>query len=152
MLGDEFRKHKSRCITYEGDEACLYDTFKVPNTCTLILSFISSNSDWRQGVRIGDMSRKTDLRLSVNGQTAPGMTLWLDSSPNPTTIDVAAPQEKIYVYNIWDDGNGQTSSQLAGSGMKIEISEDDRKRTFYCNDGHTTPTFNHLIFSLSIII
>jgi hypothetical protein len=150
MLGDEFRKARSRCIDYNGQAVCLYDEISLPERCRLILTFEGSASEWRQGVRIGDMSAKTDLELTVNGQTALGMKIWMDNSPPQVEVTVRAPKGKLYVYNIWDRGNGQASSQLLGAGMLIQEHEQGRLRRYRCNEGHPTPTFTHLVFSIQI--
>lgn len=152
MLGDEFRKARSRCIDFNGRRVCLYDEIVVPEECTLLLTFEAANSEWRQGVRIGDMIRSTQLQLTVAGQTAPGMLLWYDTSPREVEIGVKAPATKVYVYNTWDVGNGQSRSQLMGAGMTINIEESgsEMKRLYHCNDGHPVATFDHLVFSLRV--
>ncbi|MCD4824954.1 MAG: hypothetical protein K8S55_10115 [Phycisphaerae bacterium] len=151
MLTDEFRKAKSPSITYDGKTVVLYDVIYVPKRGNLLLRFHGVASEWRQGIRLGDMSPKTDLRLTVAGQTAPGMMLWEDTSPSEVEIAFSAPQGVINVYNIWDIGDGQSTSQLMGAGMHLEVSDDGKTRTYRCNDGHLDTTFSHLMFSLEVI-
>jgi hypothetical protein len=150
VLNTEFRKAKSRCIDYGGQTVCLYDIVSVPEVCRVILTFEGVNSEWRQGVRLGDMSRTTDLELTVAGQCAPGVQLWSDRSPNPVEIAVKAPKGKLYAYNIWDPGSGQAMSQVLGAGMIIEESPAGTGRWYRCNDGHALPTFTHLAFSIQV--
>ena len=151
MLGDEFRKARSRCILYEGKTVCLYDELPVQGESRLLLTFESTNSEWRQGVRIGDMTRDTDLRLTVAGQTAPGVQLWADTSPHQVEIAVNAPRNKVYVYNVWDIGNGQPCSQMTGAGMIVEVSALVDTMRYDCNDGHPVPSFDHLVFSITVL-
>lgn len=151
MLTDEFRKAKSPSIVYEGKTVSLYDTIVVPEHGKLMLRFHGTDSEWRQGVRLGDMSPNTDLRLTVAGQTAPGMQLWKDTCPEVVEIDFRAPSRKLVVYNIWDVGNGQSASQVMGAGMHVDVSENEKIRTYRCNDGHEATTFNHLVFSLELM-
>ncbi len=150
MLTDEFRKAKSATIEYEGKTVVLYDTLNVPEQGKIILRFLEMTSEWRQGVFIGHMRVGTDLRLTVSGQTAPGMKLWQDTSPESVEIAFSAPQGIINVYNIWDVGNGQSASQVKGAGMHVEMSEDGGTRIYRCNDGHEATTFNNLVFSLEL--
>lgn len=151
MLTDEFRKAKSPSIVYEGKTVLLYDTISVPEQGKFVLRFHGTDSEWRQGVLIGHMRVDTDLRLTVAGQTAPGMKLWQDTSPDEFEIQFSAPQGVVNVYNIWDVGNGQSASQVMGAGMHVDVSEDEKIRTYRCNDGHEATTFNHLVFSLELM-
>ena len=77
--------------------------------------------------------------------------LWTKTSPKEVALDVYAPNHKINVYNIWDIGNRQCSSQVDGFGMLIETSLDGKKRYYRCNDGHARATFKHLKFSIEIV-
>ena len=72
MLNAEFRKAKSRCIDYDGQAVCLYDIISVPEDCRALLIFEAANSEWRQGVRLGDMSLNTDLKLRWLGRLRRG--------------------------------------------------------------------------------
>jgi hypothetical protein len=65
-------------------------------------------------------------------------------------IRVSAPQGTISLYNLWDIGNGRARSQLQGAGMIVEEADSGRLRRYRCNDGHSTPTFTHLVFSIEI--
>lgn len=150
MLTDEFRKAKSPSIIYEGKNVLLFDKLDVPEKGKMLLKFLESDSEWKQGVRIGDMSPNTDLQLNVAGQKAPGMQLWKDTCPPVVEIDFIAPKKTITVYNIWDTGNGQSRSQLMGAGMHLE-DDDEKQRVYNCNDGHPETTFSHLKFSLEIV-
>jgi hypothetical protein len=151
MLTDEFRRARSPRIELNGRTVLLFDTLSVPYRCRLLLRFLAVDSEWRQGVRLGDLSAKTGLRLTVLGQTAPGLQLWQDTSPAEVTIDLEAPGETLTLYNIWDPGNGQAQSQVLGAGMGLTVSEDGRQRVYRCNDGHAESTFTHLVFSLEIL-
>ena len=137
-------------ITYEGKTVALFDMIEVPKQGKLILRFLGTDSEWRQGVRLGDMVAGTDLRLTVAGHVAPGMQLWQDTCPEVLEISYEAPSGRLTVYNIWDRGNGRSASQVAGAGMHIEVSSSNRVRTYRCNDGHEDTVFTHLVFSLEI--
>jgi hypothetical protein len=151
MLNAEFRQAKSRCIEYQQRTVCLYDVIEVPEVCQVQITFEHTDSEWRQGVRVGDMSRTPDLQLTTAGQSASGMQLWSDSSPNPVKISVRAPKGKLYIYNIWDPGGGQAMSQVLGAGMAIEELTSEQERRYHCNDGHAAPTFAHLTFSIRVL-
>lgn len=152
MLEDKFRKAKSASIIYEGKEVFLFDTIIIPLQTTILLCFHKVKSEWRQGLSLCDMPfRSTKTRFTVAGQTAPAIQLWKDTCPEKVKIDIFAPNGKINVYNIWDNGNRQSSSQLQGAGMLIDITENGRKRYYKCNDGHIKTTFKNLEFSIEIL-
>lgn len=152
MLEDEFRKARSRCIEYQGKTVCLYDVIEVPAECRLKVRFESTNSEWRQGIFLGFMARKTDLRLTVGDVAAPALELWADTSPPEVLVHVRAPGGIVHVYNKWQKpGDFSAWSQLFGAGMLIEVSENGRFRRYRCNDGHPEPTFDHLVFSIEIL-
>jgi hypothetical protein len=151
MLEDEFRKAKSESIIFNRKRVFLFDTILLPKKSILILRFHKVKSKWRQGVSLVDISgRYTDTLFTVAGQTAPAIQLWQDTSPKKVVIEVIAPNGKINVYNIWDTGNGQSTSQVQGGGMLIDISNNGMKRYYKCNDGHSKPIFEHLEFSIEV--
>lgn len=149
MLTKEFKKAKSPIIQYEGKTVALYDEIQVSEQGKLRIRFESSDSEWRQGFRIGDMSAVTDLKLKIGGQESSGMQLWQDSAPAEFEVEFSAPKGKIYIYNIWDNGNGQSSSQIMGAGM--HVAEEGGVRHYRCNDGHPDVTFSHLHFTIEVV-
>ena len=151
MLEDEFNKSQSDTIIFKGKTVYLYDTIPLPEKSKLILRFHKVKSRWRQGVCLCDMPyRSTKTRFTVAGQTGQSVMLGYDTSPKEVVIDVHTVHGKINVYNIWDNGNGQSTSLVQGAGMLIDISEDGKKRYYKCNDGHAKTTFKHLEFSIEI--
>ncbi len=90
------------------------------------------------------------LMLTVAGRTAPGIFLWQDTAPPVTEMFVHAPNEVIFLYNIWDKGNGQSSSLVDGAGMLVEDTGVGRRR-YRCNDGHSETTFANLVFSVHVV-
>ena len=152
MLADEFKKSKGRPIVVDGKTILLSEELEVPANGKLIITFNGATSEWRQGIWIGHISLvETDLELTIAGQTAPGMVLWEDTSPQTVEVIFSAPQKVINVYNVWDPGMGHPMSLIMGAGMQCEISDDGKRRVYNCNDGHPETTFSHLKFSLEII-
>ena len=149
MLADEFKKSKGKPIEVDGKTVLLSERLQVPQHGKLIVSFDGANSEWRQGLWIGHISSvKTDLELSCADQTAPGIVLWEDTSPQKVEVTFSAPQKVIDVYNVWDPGIGHPMSLMMGAGMQLEIC--DEKRVYRCNDGHPEATFSHLEFSMEM--
>jgi len=148
MLTDLFRKAKSRTIDYEGKTVLLYDEIAIPTSGVITFTFLGVQSEWRQGVWLGDMPSIRDLNLTVGDQSASSMRIWQDTAPQSLQIEFSAPHQSLYLYNIWDNGNGHSSSQLQGAGMHLEL--DGKKRIYRCNDGHPETTFSHLAFSIEI--
>ncbi|MBM4164971.1 MAG: hypothetical protein FJ222_11120 [Lentisphaerae bacterium] len=151
MLEDAFRKARSPVITLQGHRVALFDTLELPKKGKLRLRFKAAHSEWRQGIRIGAMTTRTDLRLTVAGRQAPGMQLWQDTCPPFVDIDYECLSGPLTVYNIWDTGDAQSTSQTAGAGMRVDVTPDGKTRTYYCNDGHPEPLFKSLVFEIEIL-
>jgi hypothetical protein len=151
MLEDEFRKAKSSAIIFRGHRVLLFDTIELPEKGKLRLRFKAVHSEWRQGVRIGSMTSRTNLRLTVAGRQAPGVQLWQDTCPSTVDIDYECPSGALTVYNIWDTGDAQSTSQTAGAGMRVDVSSDGKTRAYYCNDGHPDQLFESVVFEIEIL-
>ena len=136
--------------SYQDKPVYLFDQIIVPSECRLKIRFESVASEWRQGVRLGDMtSIATNLEMTIDKQTASGVRLWADTCTSEIDIRLKSPNQTLFLYNIWDIGNGQSQSQTKNAGMLIEPLGEGVTR-YFCNDGHATETFSHLIFSLQI--
>lgn len=150
-LNSAFAAAKAREIEYEGQRVRLYDVLDLPERCKILVTFEESHSEWLQGVWLGTMQKSAQVQLSTAGVTAPGFRLWQHNSPRLVEIDVAAPNRKLWLYNIWDKGNGAVFSQLGNCGMLVETLEEGRKWRYRCNDNHLEVTFAHLVFTLEIL-
>ena len=151
MLAELFRAQRSSVIDYEGRRVYLRFTLSVPTTCDVTVVFEQTNSEWRQGVWIGAVSKEQRQQITVAGQTAPSVRLWQDTAPKEVSLHVEAPTGQLDLYNVWDNlGNGTGWSQMMGAGMLVEDLEPGRTWRFRCNDGHPTATFDSIVFRVTI--
>lgn len=150
MLGQLFKEARSSIITFDGKTVRLHDRIVVPEHCQLIITFLKADSDWRQGIWIGQRSlEKSQLQLTCNGLTAKSLELWIDTAPPVVQIDMVSPSGSIDIYNKWQKPGGPVLSQILGAGMLVDV-DSHGLRHYRCNDGHTEPTFQHLRFAVEI--
>jgi hypothetical protein len=151
MTKEQFVATKAPIRYFQGKSVYLFDQVIIPSECRLIIRFESTESEWRQGVRLGDMTtRATKMELTVNNQIASGILLWTDTCPPEVEIALKSPSQTLFLYNIWDTGDGRIQSQTSNAGMLIENQSEGVIR-YYCNDGHTNETYSHLVFSLKML-
>lgn len=115
----------------------------------LRFDFISTNSKYKQGVRIAiDFG---DGYIEINGIKSKEFNLWEDTCPHNNIIKCKNSEGKISIYNIFDLGpsRGGIRSQVDSSGMLVEIN--DRCRIYKCNDAGFQTDFDKLIFEIELI-
>lgn len=146
----EFMESNGKPITYNSTEIMLMDTLNVGQEFSVLITLLSTNSLWRQGVKI-----KTDgwLRITniVNGKSVTGKNhiLWEEGLREiPITIEGYSKKGILFIFNAWDTGNSVTQAWHNGAAMKREIKGDDI--IYYCNDGHPDENFDDIVFSISI--
>lgn len=111
-----------------------------------MFNFISTNSKFRQGVRIAiDFG---DGYIEINGIKSKEFQLWEDTCPHNIIIKCKNNEGKISIYNIFDLGpsRGGIKSQVDSSGMLIETN--DKCRIYKCNDAGFQTNFDKLVFEI----
>lgn len=127
-----------------GQRAIKWDVVQIATRQAIRLSFLSINSHWRQGVRLG-----ADPGILIYGESHKGIHLWQDNSPPSVEMTIMADDGHLHVYNIWDSGRGLGhESQSHTAGMLIE--QIGNIRTFRCHDIGNAPDFSKLVFSLEL--
>lgn len=133
---------------YEKD-VLLWDVITIKPKQKLLFRIISTNSKYKQGVRLAiDVG---EGHLEVNGIQAKGVHLWEDTCPEEIQIDCNSPAGFLSVYNIFDIGpeRGGVRSQVPSSGMVLE-----KRKNLYrycCNDAGFETNFDKLIFEIELI-
>lgn len=130
-------------ITYQGKELKMVDRINLPsNKVALKVSFISTNSKWKQGIVF-----QTKGEFEINGQKLPTkIVLWEDTAPKELQMLVKSKDKVLVTYNVWDTGDGTTHYWHNGGAMYIV--EDKEGRTYNCNDGYPDDDLNDLIFTI----
>lgn len=125
------------------DNVILIESLPIKLGSRLSVTFVSTNSPWRQGIWLG-----TDGQMRVNNVDAPSMQLWTDSSPTTVTVDFDESATIVHLYNIWDRGMGR-NSQAWTSGMICTPTDDGDE--YHCNDIGFSTAFDKLVFRLKWI-
>ncbi len=145
---------KEKIYNYEfakiGYESVIrWDVLDIKKEQELYLEFISTNSKYKQGVRLAiDVG---DGYIEVNGIQSKGVQLWEDTCPKKVKIRCISSEGKLSVYNIFDVGleRGGVKSQVDSSGMLIEKKEES---IYYkCNDAGFNTDFSKLEFKIKLL-
>lgn len=140
-----FLESKGQPVEYNGQTIQMVDRVAIPNGQKLKVTFVTVNSDWRQGVRID-----TDGSLDVDGETIKkAVLLWYDTAPHEVPITVYTKKGELWVKNVWDTGRGIVESWHNGAAMIVE--EIPNGRLYKCNDGKPDDDFDDLIFSIELV-
>jgi hypothetical protein len=108
--------------------------------------FEDAHSPWRQGIWVG-----TDGVLRVAESVGAQFVLWMDSAPPTVEVSCDRSDGLLRVYNVWDSGRGRgQESQCHTSGMAVEALADGSRR-YSCSDIGSPPSFDKLVFRLSVI-
>jgi len=132
----------------DRDDVILWDIRKIEDGTIARVEFLSQNSPNRQGV-----SLSTDKGIAVGfggpDEIHPGVLVWQDKWPEPTTWKCLTDDGLLSIYNIYDKGSG-VRSQMYGSGMIV--TEEEGKLIYHCNDvGVEDVKFDSVVFSLEFI-
>lgn len=140
----EFMRTKGKPIHYKGREILLGDCFDLSSHISKVkFRIISTDSEWKQGVEI-------DVKgtVKINGQTLKkGIRLWEDTVPEVVVFEVKTKEQKIFVSNLWDWGDGVTQKWHNGAAMYFEPINNGKR--YYCNDGHPDDDFDDIVFEIT---
>lgn len=89
IYNDNFAEHEK--------EVLLWDAITLKPKQKLLFRIISTNSKYKQGVRLAiDVG---DGYLEVNGIQAKGIQLWEDTCPEEVEIDCNSPKGLLSIYS-----------------------------------------------------
>jgi len=145
VFEDEFRKSNGQPIQYKGKIVCLGDKILLKEKKQKIKVFFESiDSPWRQGIHL-----ETDKKIEVNKQLIKKVALWYDTAPKIIECICYSKKGILWVWNIWDTGDGVTEACHNGAAMIVE--ELPNGRRYRCNDGYPDDDFDDLIFRIEIV-
>jgi hypothetical protein len=125
------------------DDIIKWEVLELGDKTGLEIMIIKTKSKFRQGIRIAiDVGEGI---LECEGIKSKSFVFWEDTAPEKIQVQCTSKNEKISIYNIWDEGNG-AQSQCYTSGMIREELEDLIK--YSCNDFGKDTTFDKLIFTI----
>lgn len=133
----------------EKDTAIQIDVLNIKKEQELVLEFISSNSEYPQGV--GLALYEGDGYIEINGERAKQMAIWKDTAPKKVKIFCFSTEGLVSVYNMYNIGVGRSGvrKQMSSCGMLVE--QKDNKIIYRCNDVGFEPKFDSLVFSIEIL-
>ncbi|GAA4105642.1 hypothetical protein [Mucilaginibacter panaciglaebae] len=141
-----FNKSQGKPFIYKGKEIKMSDRVLLPkNKALLRLVFVSTDSQWRQGIIF-----QTKGEFEVNGQKLPNkVVLWENTAPREVEISLTSKDKILFIYNVWDTGDG--TMHYGHNGGALFIEQNDKVTTYNCNDGYADDDFNDLIFRIEFV-
>jgi len=130
------------------DNIVRWDVLKINTKQEFYLEIISTNSNYKQGVRLAIDSGNG--YVEINGIQAKEMHLWEDTVPKRIHVKCFSEEGVLSVYNVFDMGKerGGIRSQMDSCGMII--GKKDNKLFYYCNDAGFNSDFDKLVFSIEM--
>lgn len=154
LFDDLFAKTKEKTIIYNNKIIHRALSIFGPKKLKLIITFIEKNSKYRQGVSVNMFTMKG--KLTCNGITVKkgGFSIWEDTSPKQTEVDVEIDEGALNIFNFserFDHRNvGYTVSMQMGTAFYYEEISANKYRC-YCNDWEPDDDFDDLIFDIEFI-
>lgn len=134
---------------FPDKEVIQWDVIEIRQEQELILKFLSTNSPYRQGVRLAIDAGEGHIEInSIDYGRA--VQLWYDTCPTELLIKCVSSKGLLSVYNVFDRGaeRGGVRSQLASCGMIINSLNGER--IYHCNDSGFVSDFDKLVFSIKL--
>ena len=145
MFQDLFMASKGAPVEYKGRLIQMSDHLCLSDGCIIRVKIESTNSDWRQGIRLD-----VDRGFEVEGQVIKkAILLWHDTAPEEVIIKVRTKNGQCRVRNIWDTGNGAVQSWYNAAAIIVETTPYGKR--YHCNDGKPDDDFDDIIFSIEIM-
>lgn len=125
-----------------------WDILEIKNEQNLIIKFLSTNSKYRQGVRLA--IDEGDGYMEINGIRSKEMYLWEDTAPQYIPAKCVSSEGVLSIYNVFDLGEerGGRRSQMDSCGMIVE--QKGNIFTYSCNDVGFQSDFDKLIFQIEL--
>lgn len=139
----DFMNAKGVPVIYNGLELVRIDKIPVKKKFSGCLRIISTNSEWKQGIRI-----KVDSSITVNSCKGNDFIIWAEDIKGEVFFEGTSRNLKLLIWNAWDTGSGSVDAWLNGAAMIVE--ENGNVRRYKCNDSHPDDNFDDIIFEIEI--
>lgn len=128
------------------DDVILWDVIEIQPEQGLRLTFVSTRSQHKQGVRLAiDVG---EGYIEIDKDQSRGIRVWEHAAPKSILCRCVTSAGLLSVYNVWEM-DGDDMSQGYGSGMLVE--QDGNTRTYHCNDYGLDTEFDKLVFTIELI-
>ena len=136
-------------VIHNGIEIIRIDRIPVEKKFSGTVKLISTNSEWKQAVRL--MVEKGKLKIEPDDSK--GYFLWEDYLRNSDVyFEGTTTKKELIVHNAWRNyifaGKRFTNYWQRGAAMIREINGNTRR--YRCNDGHPDDNFDDIIFEVII--
>lgn len=140
---NEFRATRGKPFVVNGVTYRMFYELEIGDNTNVKVNIIKFASSPRQGIRFD-----SETPMSINGKQGTAFSIWPDKAPHDFLIE-CAPNSKISIRNIWDNGDGVEQSWHAGGAMIVE----DRKNIITCRANCTrqNDSCNDLVVSFELI-
>ncbi|MBN8789894.1 MAG: hypothetical protein J0I84_22665 [Terrimonas sp.] len=138
-----FNKSEGKPFIYNGKEIKMSDKVSLPaSKASLRVEFISTNSHWKQGIVL-----QTKGDFEINEQKLSNkIVLWEHTAPTQVDIVVKSKDKTLFIYNVWDTGDG--TMHYGHNGGALFIEQVNKTTIYHCNDGYADDDFDDLIFKV----
>lgn len=128
-------------IKYKDLELIRIDRIPVKKKFSGYLKVISTNSEWKQGIRI-----KVDGLMTINACEGNDFIIWADDVKGDIPFEGTSKKSQLMIWNAWDTGSGRVDAWLNGAAMILELNGGTRR--YKCNDSHPDENFDDIIFEV----
>ena len=132
---------KGAPIKYKDLELIRIDRIPVKKKFSGYLRIISTNSEWKQGIRI-----KVDGLMTINACEGNDFIIWADDVKGDIPFEGTSKKLQLMIWNAWDTGSGRVDAWLNGAAMILELNGSTRR--YKCNDSHPDENFDDIIFEV----
>lgn len=141
-----FKETKGKPFVYNGKKVMLADKIELKTKYVFMrLNFISTNSEWIQGIFLD-----TKGRFEANGQsTSSCVVLWENTAPSQVEINIYSEDKILFINNVWNPGDGTMHYGHNGGALYVERFSD--YAIYHCNDGYPDDDFDDLIFKVELM-
>lgn len=146
VFEEYFNKSEGKPFVYNGKEVIMSDRIQLSaRKVALKVNFVTTASEWKQGIVF-----QTKGEFEINNQKIPAkIVLWEDTAPMELQLLIKSKDKVLFVYNVWDTGDGTMHYGHNGAAMCIE--KESSSILYYCNDGHPDDDFSDLIFKIEFL-
>lgn len=143
VFAEHFRASKGKPFIFNGREIKMSDKINLPsNKVVLKLTIMSTDSEWKQGIVLD-----TKGDFEVNGLKIKNkIVLWEHTAPKQIEILVKSKDKTLFIYNVWDTGDG--TMHYGHNGGALFTEQVNKTTIYHCNDGYADDDFNDLIFKI----
>lgn len=138
-----FRESKGLPIEYCGNTIIGIDRIKVEKAFSGQLVLLSTNSEWKQGVKID-----VNGEMVINSVRGKNFVIWQNNMIKPVHFSGITKDQQMLIWNAWDTGDGTTNYWHNGAAMTKET--DGNAIIYRCNDGHPDDNFDDIVFKVVI--